>query len=39
VLQNCASDPSMYYDLTSASEISQAFNQIGQKITNLRVSL
>ncbi len=34
VLQNCASDASKYYDLTSASEISQAFNQIGQQITN-----
>ena len=39
VLQNCASDASKYYDLTSASEISQAFNQIGQQITNLRVAL
>ena len=39
VLQNCASDASKYYDLTSASEIDQAFNQIGQQITNLRVAL
>jgi Flp pilus assembly protein TadG len=37
VLQNCATDSSKYYDLTSASQIQQAFNQIGQEITNLRV--
>ncbi len=38
VLQNCASDASKYFDLTSASQIAAAFNAIGQQITNLRVS-
>ncbi len=38
VLQNCASDGSKYFDLTSASQISAAFNAIGQQITNLRLS-
>lgn len=37
VLQNCATDSSKYYDLTSSSQIQQAFTQIGQEITNLRV--
>jgi Flp pilus assembly protein TadG len=38
VLQNCATDASKYYDLTSAGQIASAFAQIGQQITNLRVS-
>ncbi len=38
VLQNCATDSSKYYDLTSASQISAAFTAIGQQITNLRVA-
>jgi len=38
VLQNCASDTSKYFDLTSASQISSTFAAIGQQITNLRVS-
>ena len=38
VLQNCATDSSKYYDLTSASQIAAAFTAIGQQITNLRVS-
>jgi hypothetical protein len=38
VLQNCATDSSKYYDLTSASQIQAAFASIGQQITNLRVS-
>lgn len=37
-LQNCATDSSKYYDLTSSGEIVTAFNDIAQKITNLRVS-
>jgi len=39
VLQNCASDSSKYWDLTSASQINAAFAAIGQQITNLRVAL
>lgn len=38
VLQNCATDKSKYYDLTTSSAIVTAFNDIAQKITNLRVS-
>jgi hypothetical protein len=38
VLQNCASDPSKYFDLTSADQIVTTFNQIGVQITNLRVA-
>jgi Flp pilus assembly protein TadG len=38
VLQNCASDPSKYFDLTSADQIVTTFNQIGEQITNLRVA-
>ncbi len=37
-LQNCASDSTKYYDLTSSSQIKTAFSDIAQKITNLRVS-
>jgi Flp pilus assembly protein TadG len=38
VLQSCASDPSKYFDLKSAGQISATFAAIGQEITNLRVS-
>jgi len=38
VLQNCASDTSKYFDLTSSDQIISTFNQIGEQITNLRVS-
>jgi len=38
VLQSCASDTSKYYDLTSSSQIQSAFADIGQQITNLRVT-
>lgn len=38
VLQNCATDSSKYFDLTSSGAIVTAFNQIALEITNLRVS-
>jgi hypothetical protein len=38
VLQSCASDASKYFDLTTSGAIVDAFNQIGQQITNLRVT-
>lgn len=38
VLQNCASDASKYFDLTSSSEIVATFNQIGTQITQLRIA-
>ncbi len=37
-LQNCASDSTKYYDLTSSAQIKDAFADIAQKITNLHVS-
>jgi hypothetical protein len=37
-LENCASDSSKYYDLTSSAQIKDAFADIAQKITNLHVS-
>jgi hypothetical protein len=37
VLQNCATDSTKYYDLTTSGAIVTAFNDIAQKITNLRV--
>ena len=38
VLQNCATDSSKYYDLTTSGSIVTTFNQIAQQITNLRVA-
>jgi Flp pilus assembly protein TadG len=37
-LKNCATDTSKYYDLTSSSAIKTAFQDISQKVTNLRIS-
>jgi len=37
-LQNCASSTDRYYDLTSSAQVKEAFKDIAQKITNLRVS-
>jgi Flp pilus assembly protein TadG len=39
VLQNCATDTSHYFDLTSTSDIETAFDTIGMQITQLRVAL
>ena len=39
VLQNCATDSSKYFDLTTSGAIITTLNQIGQQITNLRVSM
>ncbi|HWA91230.1 MAG TPA: pilus assembly protein TadG-related protein [Rhizomicrobium sp.] len=38
VLQNCATDSTKYFDLTSSDQIVTTFNSIGEQITNLRVS-
>ena len=38
VLQNCATDSSKYFDLTTSGAIITTLNNIGQQITNLRVS-
>ena len=38
VLQNCASDSSKYFDLTTSGAIITTLNAIGTQITNMRVS-
>jgi hypothetical protein len=38
VLQNCATDSSKYFDLTTSGAIITTLNSIGQQITSLRVS-
>lgn len=38
VLRNCASDPSMYYDVQNASQLSEVFNAIGGQIASLHLS-
>lgn len=38
VLQNCATDSSKYFDLTTSGAIITTLNTIGQQITNLRVA-
>jgi Flp pilus assembly protein TadG len=38
VLQNCATDSSKYFDLTTSNSIITTFNQIAQEITAVRVS-
>lgn len=38
LLQNCASQPSMYYDVQDASELSAVFSSIGTEIANLHLS-
>ena len=38
VLQNCATDSSKYFDLTTSGAIITTFAAIAQQITNLRVS-
>ena len=38
VLQNCATDSSKYFDLTTSNAIITTFNQIAQQITAVRVA-
>ena len=37
-LESCASDSTKYFDLTTSADVVNAFNTIGQQITNLRVA-
>jgi Flp pilus assembly protein TadG len=39
VLQNCASDPSKFFLLTSATQIVTTFGEIGTALSNLRLSM
>jgi hypothetical protein len=38
LLQNCASDPSMFFKLTSSSQIVTTFQAIGNALANLHLS-
>jgi Flp pilus assembly protein TadG len=38
LMQNCASDPSMFFKLTSSSQIVSTFQQIGTALSNLHLS-
>jgi Flp pilus assembly protein TadG len=38
LLRNCATDPSMYYDAQSASELESVFNAIGGQLASLHLS-
>ena len=38
LLQNCASDPSMFFKLTSSNQIVSTFQQIGNALANLHLS-
>jgi hypothetical protein len=38
VLQNCASDSSKFFVLTSASALITTFNQIGSQLSQLRIA-
>jgi Flp pilus assembly protein TadG len=39
LLQNCASDPTMFFKLTSSSDIVTTFQQIGTALANLHLSM
>lgn len=38
LLRNCASDPSMYFDVQTASQLSSVFNSIGATLAQLHLS-
>ena len=38
LLKNCASDPSMYFSVTAASQLTTVFASIAQSLSNLRIS-
>ncbi|MBX3490062.1 VWA domain-containing protein [Parvibaculum sp.] len=38
LLRNCASHPSMYYDVSNASDLTDVFKSIAQALSNLRLS-
>ena len=38
LLQDCATDPTKFFFLTSASQLVTTFNQIGTNLTNLRIA-
>lgn len=38
LLQNCATKPSMYYDVQQADQLNAVFSSIAQNLTNLRIA-
>ena len=38
LLKNCATKPTMYYDVQQASELNIVFNSIAQGLANLRIA-
>ena len=38
LLKNCATKPSMYYDVGQAIELNSVFSSIAQNLANLRIS-
>lgn len=38
LLQNCATDPSMYYEVSSASQLTPVFQQIAREISQVRLT-
>jgi Flp pilus assembly protein TadG len=38
LLSNCATNPSMYFSVTAASQLTSVFNSIAQALSNLRIS-
>jgi Mg-chelatase subunit ChlD len=38
LLQSCATNPSMYYDVQQADQLSNVFTTIAQKLANLRIN-
>jgi len=38
LLQGCATTPSMYFDVSAASQLDSVFSSIAQNLANLRIS-
>jgi hypothetical protein len=38
ILRDCASDPSMYYDVANSADLTAVFNRIGEEIKQLRLA-
>jgi hypothetical protein len=38
LLSQCATNPTIYYDVQSASELNTVFSAIAQKLANLRLA-
>ena len=38
LLRNCATNPTMYYDVDQASELNGVFSAIAQNLANLRIA-